>query len=54
MPTVPINYVTDKEEEVFFPVTHENAVVDNNGVLLGTKIGDIELALDIIINGYTE
>ena len=29
-----VNYLTDKNDEVFFPVTHQKAVVDDNGTPL--------------------
>ena len=56
MPATPadINYVKDKNDAVFFPVAHENGVIDDDGNTLATKLGNVELALDIIINGYTE
>lgn len=36
--TADIKYIEDKEGFVFFPVTHENGVVDNNGTLLSVKL----------------
>lgn len=33
-----IKYVTDKNNEVFYPVTHERGVRDSNGVTLTTKL----------------
>ena len=35
-----IRYVQDKNEEVFYPVTHERAVRDSDGVKLSTKLSN--------------
>lgn len=36
--TASIRYVKDKNDEVFFPVTHERGVVDSNGINIVTKL----------------
>ena len=41
MATADIRYVKDKNNVVFFPVTHENGVVDDNGSTIGSKISYI-------------
>lgn len=43
--TAKIRKVEDKDGVQFFPITHEKAVVDENGVTLDQKIGDIETLL---------
>lgn len=38
MPTASIKYIEDKNGAVFFPVAHENGVVDDNGTSLASKL----------------
>lgn len=45
--TASINYVQDKNDEVFFPVTHVSAVVDDNGTPLSTKLDDFVTEEDL-------
>lgn len=33
-----IKYIEDKSGEVFFPVVHQNGVLDNDGTSLTTKL----------------
>lgn len=33
-----IKYIEDKAGDVFFPVVHENGVIDNNGHSLASKL----------------
>lgn len=33
-----IKYIEDKDGTVFFPVVHQNGVLDNNGTSLTTKL----------------
>ena len=41
-----IRYVKDKSNEVFYPVTHERAVRDSNGVTVSTKLSQTSAILD--------
>ena len=39
MPTASIQYVEDKNGDVFFPVAHVNGIVNNDGDTLNTILG---------------
>ncbi len=41
-----IRYVKDKNGNIFYPVTHEQAVRDSNGVTVGTKLSQTSTMLD--------
>ena len=45
--TASIKHVQDKNDEVFFPVTHVSAVVDDNGTPLSTKLDDFVTEEDL-------
>ena len=38
MPTANIKYIEDKAGDVFFPVTHQGAVIDDNGIALNSAL----------------
>lgn len=40
--TAKIRKIEDKEGVQFFPITHEQAVIDSNGVSLAQKISNIQ------------
>lgn len=42
----PINYIKDSNNDDFYPVTHESAVRDSNGVTVGVKISQTNMVLD--------
>jgi len=39
--TAPIRFVKDKNDNVFYPITHEKAIRDNDGVVLETKLASM-------------
>ena len=43
-----IRYVQDKDDVIFYPITHERAVRDNNGINLETKLGNKQ---DTLVSG---
>lgn len=50
-----IKKIKDKEGTQFFPVTHERAVRDDNGVVLETKLQDIDSNINTTIpNKFTQ
>lgn len=49
MPTIPIKWIKDKEDGRFFPFTHEDAVIDENGNTISEKYAElVETKQDVI------
>ena len=49
-----IKYLKDKQGSIVFPVTHERAVKDRNGVLLEDKLKAMMMYRDIYLADYED